>query len=40
MCGLAGVSAPAAELDAYGEIRVHFGAEIEGAGQQEERGHA
>jgi hypothetical protein len=34
---LASVSAPAAELDAYGETRVPFGGEIEGAGQQGER---
>ena len=28
---------PAAELDAYGEIRVHFGGESERPGKQEER---
>ena len=39
MCRLAGVSAPAAELDADGEIRDHFGSKIEGAGEQGERCH-
>jgi len=39
MCRLAGVSAPAAKLDVYGEMRDQFGSKIEGAGEQGERCH-